>query len=455
MKNQEIEKLIRDDLRQSAPDDFAAVRSRVTPRAEEKAVEFSRQPAYATQGAQGAQGGGAGKGLWKRLLAIGLAFLVLASAIIILITQFVGGKKIDAGYFVIDVNPSIQISYDEDGIVTEAEGLNLDGKTLLVDTQLVGKDYGSAIEEVFDRCVTLGYFNASRDNNAILVSANKSTGGSDATLLDDVKQKFTSLFSGNGMQGAVLTGAEETQSLTQAAEAYGIDAQKYALITSALALGVSIDEAEYATLSISALYARIQEKITTQWLADVESIGQCLETELTSLFTVLEADLAAISAALQEVADSLDVLSAQLYLFYKDVVDGYLSAIDGEMTLIEKQLNAEMIMHTLDEMRRVGDGNSAQQESLVNLLHQTHGKMQLAMESIGKKMAKINYAKDDPEALDSARKDKFHAGAHGESEFDFTSVWQEIQLVQTDEDFYSTWYAVKQKWKEYRVEDLR
>ena len=454
MKKQEIEKLIREDLSKSAPDDFSTLRGRMSNRATEEEVEFALQPAYVSQG--GGKITGAGKGLWKRLLAIGLAFLLLVSAGAILLVHLLGNKKIDAGYFVIEINPSIQISYDENGIVTEAEGLNLDGKTLLTTTQLVGQNYQNAMDTVFNRCVALGYFNLARDNNAILVSANKSTGGTDANLSEEIKQKFTSLFASRDMQGAVLTGLAETQSLVQVAQGYGIDAQKYALIKTAQALGVTIEEEEYATISVSAIYGAIQEKTWAQVMADIEQLWQGLETESTALFASLKTDLEVISAQLETLRAEADILSAPRYQLYKEWIDGYLSGMTGEFSMMEKRIQAELIMHTLDEMRRAESGALAMSNTLINLLHQAHGRIQLALESINKKFAKINYVQGEPNALGGAREEKFQGGnLHGESEFNFVEVWQQTQAAQAEENFYSTWYEVKQKWKEYRVEDLQ
>lgn len=65
---------------------------------------------------------------------------------------------------------------------------------LLYGTELAGKNYEEAAEILFDRCVKLGYFSASRENNAVLVSASLSEGGKDEKMTLEMKKLLSEEF---------------------------------------------------------------------------------------------------------------------------------------------------------------------------------------------------------------------------------------------------------------------
>lgn len=458
MKKTDIEKLLREDLSKSAPDDFRSVQQRIIPREEEKCVEFAVEPAYAAQGADG-QTGGERKNPLMRMLALGLAFLLTVSLAVVLIVQLLGGvSKIPAGYLVIDVNPSVEIFYDENGKVTQTEGLNRDGKTLLCDTQLTGKDYREAVEILFERCVRLGYFNSARDNNAVLVSANKNEGGFDDTRTAETQQRFTRLFSDQGMKGMVLTGVEETQALAAAAAAYGVDAQKYALIVAAKGLGVQIDEGEYSSVAVRDLYAWIEEKLEEAEDAEMLETSQQVQVEMEELFEDLAGEIQTLLTGLESVinaGNANDVNSGHRHQLQYEMLFGFTNELEDADTVGECRNLVERILRSLDEMRREEERAHPKNQDIVNLLHQAYGKVQVAFENVNEKISRIDYMGATPEEMDNARKDKFFGSyAPDDTEFDFESRWTEADDEDADDDFFSAWYSVKKDWKEYRANDL-
>lgn len=59
---------------------------------------------------------------------------------------------------IIDVNPSIQLSVNESGIVTEQSGLNKDGVILLYNEDFTGKSVETATKEVISKIDNAGFF---------------------------------------------------------------------------------------------------------------------------------------------------------------------------------------------------------------------------------------------------------------------------------------------------------
>ena len=257
MKKSDIERQLKKDLQAAAPSDFDAVWKKCRHDLPEKETEeeFEFVPAVAAAG--GGEAGRSGRA-GKRTLACILAAVIFCFAALFTLLGaalgwFRGGDDFvipgSDGYFIFDINPSVELSYDKTGRVTGAEGLNEDGEVLLYGLDLQGKTYDEAADVLFKRCVKLGYFASGREDNAVLVSAVLSEGGRDETMTAEMKGLLSEAFAANKIRGVVITGVENAQ-LEEAAQKYGIDAQKYALILSYLALGGSLEEAEYSSVSV-------------------------------------------------------------------------------------------------------------------------------------------------------------------------------------------------------------
>ena len=183
MKKSDIEKRLKQDLQAATPFDFNAVKNRCC---------FD-------QDEMGQQEGdtliiGKRKGVWLRITAV---FLVCITAVAVFLYAWGKREKQDfgltmqAGYFILDINPSVEIAYDEHGEVTATTGLNEDGEVLLYGVELIGKNYKDAAETLFVQCVALGYFSSERTDNAMLVSAMQSADERDEEMTAQCKEIFS------------------------------------------------------------------------------------------------------------------------------------------------------------------------------------------------------------------------------------------------------------------------
>jgi hypothetical protein len=219
MKKFQIEKQLKKELNNNSPADFASVWAKCEP----------------NDGGRYEPNGGevlAKTFNVKRFSAILLAGLLTTSLIIVVLWQALFNPspiKFTKGYFVIDINPSIEVCYDEDGVVTSLKGLNDDGKALIVGVDVVGKTYSDAAKKLFSRCLSLGYFSSARDDNAVLATAVGENGERDDRMTSAVKTALMDSFSQKKLKGVVIDGVTNPQ-LQSVAEQFGIDAQKYGLI---------------------------------------------------------------------------------------------------------------------------------------------------------------------------------------------------------------------------------
>ena len=258
MKNSMIEKQLKNELAANTPSDFEGVWAKCQQTQPVLLAEQATEKQTVIGTVEGKKK--IGMSFWALLLAAVLFCSVL-------LFSFLNGTWCDTslrfkrGSFLFDVNPSVEVFYNDDGNVTEIKGLNEDGKALLVGVSLVGRKYDEAADILFDRCVKMGYFAAVRENNALLVTAVSEDGTKDSSMTTALKNTLIKEFSDNKMRGVVITGVYNS-TLSEAAQKYGIDAQKYGLILSYLSNGGELAEEEYATISIRGLYELLdaQEK---------------------------------------------------------------------------------------------------------------------------------------------------------------------------------------------------
>lgn len=88
-------------------------------------------------------------------------------------------------FVAIDINPSIELTLDENGIVVTAYGANEDGAVLLYseETNIIGKAYEEAADHIINLAVELGYVEEGHKINA-------SVSSNDTALAADIKAKL-------------------------------------------------------------------------------------------------------------------------------------------------------------------------------------------------------------------------------------------------------------------------
>lgn len=310
MKKSDIEKRLQSDLNCAAPSDFAGLKKLcglTDEKQTEKAVVFARERAAATAGGSSVSTSGGKISVWKFATGVVAFVLAVVLAITALFGIFGGKPKPVGGYFILDINPSVEIDYDGNGKVTGVVGLNEDGRVLLhnLDDQ-TGKTYDEVANVIVERCVKLGYFSVSSDGNAILVSATSLKGEKDETRTNEMKAAIAGAFATKKMAGVVITGVVNS-GLEETAASFGVDVQKYGLIQDYLALcekvGAQSDlsESEYAGVSVRTLYEmidaleeKIEENEAFEPLAEkigtiVESLEErCLGERYEAIFDMLD-----------------------------------------------------------------------------------------------------------------------------------------------------------------------
>ena len=453
MKRSDIERQLKNDLQAATPSDFDTLWAKCNAAPPANTRETERVLALATASANKANGGNSHGGFSAgrvRLVAILTAIILALGVFFGAAMGWFGGGKLDKGYFIFDINPSVEVDYDENGKVTSAEGLNEDGKVLLCGVELVGKTYEEAAKALFDGCVKLGYFSAARQDNAVLVSATKEKGGADEEMTMRMKALLADTFTEKKMCGVVITGVDDP-TLKDEAQSHGVDAQKYALIYAYLQMGGELCEAEYSQISIRELYKKIAEKEE-----DLEE-AECEELE-NGIYGTVADKIQEIIEKLEEQIEETQPLSAPAfggehgepqgndYDMCLNALEEYADELEDARNEGEFKSFLSRLLSTLDEMIRQEKNNV-----LRDLFKDAHTQINEVLENYDIKISELKKLGASAEDQHAAREEKFGKD-HGENTFDWEEWLDEYE--DKEDDFEQSWYSRKNQWDEDRKKDL-
>ncbi len=428
MKTSEIEKQLKKEIREAAASDFSNIASKCN----EKEVVFEKRPVVEHGIAPKNE---SSHSIKNTVIAL-LTALVLALAGILLINQLRNESK--GGSFIIDINPSLEIVYNENTEVTQINALNEDAEVLLCNMELVGKSYKEAVGLLMDNCVKLGYLSPSREDNAIMTTALLENGEKNEDMTQEIKELFYKEFENRRMHGVVIAGFENSE-LKQEAEKYGIDTQKYSLIQEYLSLGGELEEKEYAKTSIRELYSFIYQKNKEEKTAKIESLNSKANEIDRELLDALSNVNKLIASKIENLSSIEDVERYSSYIIsisqyasqvgnnkddkYQSVIQNVSAFFDN---ILEKETDAEII----------------------NLIKETKTDIEFQYEELSKAQKELGELNKTPQDKMNERLDKFSSDIKGD-----TDVILPPQPPK-EEDYINEWNEYKEKWNEERKNDL-
>ena len=163
---------------------------------------------------------------------------------------------------ILDVNPSIALTVNEDEKVVSAEGLNEDGRAILNGMDLVDVDITVAVNAVIGSMLQKGYL--SDLQNAILVTVENENAEKSAALKERISSIIGTALQDGNLDGSVLSQTlNETADLEQLAQNYGISPGKAALIQEVLSQDPTLTLENLVPLSITEIALIAQSKNLT------------------------------------------------------------------------------------------------------------------------------------------------------------------------------------------------
>lgn len=351
----------------------------------------------------------------KKLLKIFapvLIIVVLASVLIGILANRDNGPVIDmidkkGGYFIIDVNPSIELSYDKDGNIKEAIPLNEDAEIVLYNLDLVGKNYKDVIDLIVEKLIELEYIEK-ENTNAILTTAVSEDGVKDENMTLEVKNVFVTSLTHREIKGEVLTGVFN-EVLEKEAEEYGIDAQKLDLIKQLEEKGVEISKEEYSTVTIRELYRKISQRekeIAKEEKDKLKEENDKKKTEVDKNVKGIIDFLIMIVGEDSEYKEQLDQIDKKLESG-ENTADEVLEML-GNMELGGFELFLDMILFLKDDLKNAYDE--------LNKIQKELDRSNMTLEE------KYNERLENAKKNKTEEKDKFEDKSTEKSEKDDTSV---------------------------------
>ncbi|MBQ7352859.1 MAG: hypothetical protein IJW54_02525 [Clostridia bacterium] len=370
-------------------------------------------------------------GAIKRNTILLMIVLICVVSLCIIITKLSSSSyQTSKGYFVIDINPSLEICYDEKGMVTSVNPLNEDAEILLLSLDFSENHYTDAVKTIVNSCIELGYISPDRADNAIMTTAANEDGFKDEYMTNEIKKAFSTEFSSRKILGVVITGVENPE-LKKEAEKFGIDAQKYALINEYISLGGAISEDEYSEISIRELYKSIYEK-------EKENKKQLIDELTKKEIEEKEAVIDTIKASTKEIVETLTEESEHTSEWEK-------REITEAIARIEDLSNSIKINQTIEEINKGF-------ENILLILNNFETDFQTEINGINDKIEALNAS--NKELIDASKKVEEKreelVNKYGEIKDGNANVnveeWQET----FENKFSEEWFDYKDKWQEDR-----
>ena len=247
MDNREIEKRIHAAVCSATPDKLddimkaCGIREQTEQQLERKTVYLKpkkKKPAYKVFG------------------SVAAAFIICIAGVL---AFGKGGASEAAAIIGLDVNPSIQLSVDDNGKVIEASAVNKDGEKILDDMSLAGTDMKVAANAIVGSMLQQGFLNDI--SNSILVSVQAKDSAKGTSLQEELSSSLNQYLGSYALSAAVMGQCiTDDSEITAFAAENGISEGKAYLIKTLAASDSRLTEAGLLKLSTQELILLASEK---------------------------------------------------------------------------------------------------------------------------------------------------------------------------------------------------
>lgn len=183
----------------------------------------------------------------SRLAAAAACFLVMLACLSYWTGVFKTSPQQVVAYVNVDINPSIELGINRQGLVLKADGLNQEGELLLQKLELANLGVEQAIELITQAAVESNYLKTGQENNIIITVSNPEK------VPDNVKkleQKVSKQLEASQISGKAQV-MEVTGDLHDKAKELGVSPGKYVILLEAVNEGLDLSVEDLKENSIS------------------------------------------------------------------------------------------------------------------------------------------------------------------------------------------------------------
>jgi hypothetical protein len=170
------------------------------------------------------------------LAAAALLLIAIIPSVLLVTTDLSDSDSPETGYLILDINPSLELTFNEDHEVTAFHPLN-DDAVMLLEGVDVGAGLFSTVDLLLERSAELGFLDPGESDNLVLITLVR-PGEADISLkllADNIEQKLSQI----GIPGSVGLFEAKGIERDKAREA-GVSLNRYLLIEALQVQGVEI-----------------------------------------------------------------------------------------------------------------------------------------------------------------------------------------------------------------------
>jgi hypothetical protein len=285
----------------------------------------------------------------KVKLFIGLAMFTM----MVLVVLGCNSVAAEEAYVTIDINPSIDLTVNNKDKVIDANALNEDGETLLLELDLIGLSYEDAIELILDKAIDLGFIDVDSTETVVSVSAIGETAEFGETIRNKVMTKINEAFQERAMMGKAVQKAADESTVAQAGQ-LGTSPEKLNLAKRACEMDDTLALEDAVEMTPEQLMAKIATKkaenkeINQALMEEFKAARQLIWDEYMPDIQALEAQIATLEASNGDTTALEAELATLRTAFQNEMAtlrDTYHSDSEAEKARIRTEYNARISEH--------------------------------------------------------------------------------------------------------------
>lgn len=194
-------------------------------------------------------------------------------------------------YVSIAINPEVEFTVDENGIVASVNCLNSDAELLLADVDLVGMTVEAATESFVELATAAGYIDVTSETNNVKITVIDEDADTQDNMAQKMEERIYGFFDNNGIFGMVSK--ETLAAYAEQAATLGVSVGKMKMILRAIDLNPDLTLEELAAMEMRDLVKLIkkrhnEDKIDHTAREQFKTELAALKTEFAAMFTLAE-----------------------------------------------------------------------------------------------------------------------------------------------------------------------
>lgn len=197
-------------------------------------------------------------------------------------------------YVSISINPEVEFTVDENGLVVSVNTLNSDAEILLSDIDLTGMTIEAATEKFVELATEAGYIDVDSETNNVTITVIDENAETQETITNNMEERIYRFFDNNGIFGMVSK--ETLEAYAEQAAELNVSVGKMKMILRAIDLNPELTLEELAAMEMRDLVKLISKR------HNQEKLGYTAREEFKTDLTALKAEFATMFALGEEIA---------------------------------------------------------------------------------------------------------------------------------------------------------